>query len=203
MNMKKLKYVKLFESFNENEVKQLNDKLKGMATESFKEAGSHTIEISGEGTEMISNAPYNMVKTLMEYLCKYIKDKDMYCNFKIEDSLKSNGEIRGQRLTVTSTIISDCFRIKVYDDYDIHGKVNQNSPCTVFVSFLVDGQAGDMSGTSILDLKTGEKINGKNDTYGELCNLNDLNYKKEVFTIRDWNDELLERLINNINASPY
>ena len=114
--MRKLKYVKLFENFNENEVdlskldkpsiKELNDKLKVMAIESFKKSGGHTIEISNEPTEMISNAPYNIVKTLMEYLCKYIKDKDMYCDFKIEDSLKSNGLIRGQRLTVTSTIIS-------------------------------------------------------------------------------------------------
>jgi len=201
--MKKLKYVKLFESFNENEVKELNDKLKVMATESSKKAGGHTIEVSGEPTETISNAPYNMVKTLMEYLCKHIKDKDMYCNFKIEDSLKSDGIIRGQRLTVTSTIISDCFRIKVYDDYDVHGKVNQNSPCTVFVTFEVEGQAGDMYETSILDLKTGETINGKEDTYGELCELNDLNRKVSGFTIRKWNDELLERLINNIDASPY
>jgi len=213
--MRKLKYVKLFENFNENEVdlskldkpsiKELNDKLKGMAIESFKKSGGHTIEISNEPTEMISNAPYNIVKTLMEYLCKYIKDKDMYCDFKIEDSLKSNGLIRGQRLTVTSTIISDCFKIKVYDDYDVHSKVNQNLPCTVFVNFEGEGQAGDMFKTSTLDLKTGKTIPGGNNTYGELCDLNDLNYDREVsgFTIREWNNELLERLISNIDASPF
>ena len=213
--MRKLKYVKLFENFNENEVdlskldkpsiKELNDKLKVMAIESFKKSGGHTIEISNEPTEMISNAPYNIVKTLMEYLCKYIKDKDMYCDFKIEDSLKSNGLIRGQRLTVTSTIISDCFKIKVYDDYDVHFKVNQNQPCTVFVKFEGEGQVGDMFKTSTLDLKTGKTIPGKNNTYGELCELNDLNYDREVsgFTIREWNNELLERLISNIDASPF
>ena len=59
--------------------------------------------------------------------------------------------------------------------------------------------------TSTLDLKTGKTIPGINNTYGELCELNDLNYDREVsgFTIREWNNELLERLISNIDASPF
>lgn len=216
-----MKYVKLFEEFNDNvvdkdSIKQLNDKLKALAIESSEKAGGHIIEISGEPERMVSNAPYNMVKTLTEYLCNYIKGKDsgmysdkMRCDMDMSDSLKSNGYIRNERLTARSEIKSDCFTITVYDDYDIHAKVNQNQPCTLFVKFSGYGKGGDsMIGTSIFDLETGKEIPGEDGTTAELCQLNDLtsDYRlnqKPGFSIREWNEELLERLIKNIDQSPH
>lgn len=216
-----MRYVKLFEEFNSNgvdkaSIKQLNDKLKELAIESSEKAGGHMIEISGEPPLMISNAPYNMVKTLTEYLSNYIKSKDsgmysdkMRCDMYMSDSLNdSSGWIGNERLMARSEIESDCFRIEVYDNYDVHAKVNQNQPCTVFVRFSGFGKGDSMHGKTIFDLETGKEIPGEDGTIGELCQLNDLtsDYRlnqKPGFSIREWDDELLERLIRNIDQSPF
>lgn len=226
-----MRYVKLFEEFNSNEVdkasiKQLNDKLKALAIESSEKAGGHLIEISGEPERMVSNAPYNMVKTLTEYLCNYIKSKDsgmysdkMRCDMDIADSLSdSSGWIGNERSMARSEIESDCFRIEVYDDYDIDFagggfsysgmRENPTRPTRVYVKFLGSGPYDSMQGKTIIDLETGKEIPGKGYTTGELCQLKDLtsDYRlnqKPGFSIIKWNEELLERLIKNIDQSPY
>lgn len=226
-----MRYVKLFEEFNDNgfdkaSIKQLNDKLKELAIESSEKAGGHLIEISGEPERMVSNAPYNMVKTLTEYLCNYIKGKDsgmysdkMRCDMVMSDSLSDNsGWIGNERLMARSEIESDCFRIEVYDDYDIDfarsgfsysgTRGNPARPIKVYVKFLGSGPYDSMQGKTIIDLETGKEIPGEGDTTGELCQLNDLtsDYRlsqKPGFSIIKWNEELLERLIKNIDQSPY
>lgn len=226
-----MRYVKLFEEFNSNgvdkaSIKQLNDKLKALAIESSEKAGGHLIEISGEAERMVSNAPYNMVKTLTEYLCNYIKSKDsgmysdkMRCDMDIADSLNdSSGYIGNERSMARSEIESDCFRIEVYDDYDIDFassgfsysgmRENPTRPTRVYVKFLGSGPYDSMQGKTIIDLETGKEIPGKGYTTGELCQLKDLtsDYRlnqKPGFSIIKWNDELLERLIKNIDQSPY
>ena len=87
------------------------------------------------------------------------------------------------------------------------------------VNYILSGENGllceELAGKTIIDLETGKEIPGEvpgsgryNQTIGELCQLKDLtsDYRlnqKPGFSIIKWNEELLERLIKNIDQSPY